>query len=203
MAQAPAGGTSMSARDDIFTNIRRSLGVSGKETTRHAAVAQRLADTPRGPIPARGQGSPAGRLATFIGEATRVSATVVVLDTAQAVPEEIARFLRDAHLPLTLKHGEDARLSALDWQAAGLEVSTGHSDGADLNAVSHAFGGPLHVICGHDPGAGNKNAPIWGRKASFAFSHVSGPSCPYGPHGTRFTVRRRVYRVLANRACYR
>ena len=96
----------MSARDDIFANIRRSLGVSGKETTRHAAVAQRLADTPRGPIPARGQGSPAGRLATFIGEATRVSATVVVLDTAQAVPEEIARFLRDAHLPLTLKHGE-------------------------------------------------------------------------------------------------
>jgi L-lactate dehydrogenase complex protein LldG len=131
----------MSAREDIFANIRRSLGVSGKETTRHAAVAQRLADTPRGPIPARGQGSPAGRLATFIGEATRVSATVVVLDTAQAVPEEIARFLRDAHLPLTLKHGEDARLSSLDWQAAGLDVTRGHSDGADLNAVTHAFGG--------------------------------------------------------------
>ena len=71
------------------------------------------------------------------------------------------------------------------------------------NFMGHAFGGPLHVIGGHDPGSGNKNAPIWGRKASFAFSHVRGPSCPYGPHGTRFTVRRRVYRVLANRACYR
>ena len=69
--------------------------------------------------------------------------------------------------------------------------------------VGHAFGGPLHVICSHDPGAGNKNAPIWGRKASFAFSHVRGPSCPSGPHGTRLTIRRRLYRVLANRACYR
>ncbi len=131
----------MSAREDIFANIRRSLGVTGNETTRRGAVAQRLEQTPRGPIPSRGQGSPAARLATFIGEATRVSATVVVLDTAQAVPEEIVRFLREANLPLTLKHGEDARLSALDWQAAGLEVATGRSDGADLNAVTHAFGG--------------------------------------------------------------
>jgi L-lactate dehydrogenase complex protein LldG len=131
----------MSAREDILSNIRRSLGVTGQESTRRGAVAQRLELTPRGPIPARGQGSPAARLATFIGEATRVSATVVVLDTAQAVPEEIARFLREANLPLTLKHGEDARLAKLDWQAAGLETTRGRSDGADLNAVSHAFGG--------------------------------------------------------------
>ena len=32
----------MSARDDIFSNMRRSLGVSGKETTRHAT--KRMAD---------------------------------------------------------------------------------------------------------------------------------------------------------------
>ncbi len=131
----------MSARDEIFSNIRRSLGVTGQEATRRSAVAQRLEQTPRGPIPARGQGSAAARLATFISEATRVSATVVVLDTAQAVPDEIARFLREAHLPLTLKRGEDARLADLNWHNAGLDVSTGRSDGSDLNAVSHAFGG--------------------------------------------------------------
>lgn len=131
----------MSAREDILSNIRRSLGVTGTESTRRAAVAQRLEQTPRGPIPARGQGSTATRLATFITEATRVSATVVVLDTAQAVPEEIARFLREANLPLTLKRGEDARLAGLDWQAAGLDVAIGRSDGADLNAASYAFGG--------------------------------------------------------------
>ena len=60
---------------------------------------------------------------------------------------------------------------------------------------------PLHVIGGHHGGPGNENAPVWGRQASFTFSHVRGPSCPFGPHGTRFTVRKRVYRELANRAC--
>ena len=99
----------MSARNDVFANIRRSLGVTGQEATRRAAVAQRLEQTPRGPIPTRGQGSPAARLATFISEATRISATVVVLDHAQAVPTEIARFLREANLPLTLKRGSSAR----------------------------------------------------------------------------------------------
>ncbi len=131
----------MSARDDIFSNIRRSLGVNGKETPRRAAVTQRLADTPRGPIPARGQGSPAARLATFITEATRVSASVVVLDSVQSVPQEVARFLQEAQVPLTLKRGSDARLADLDWQAAGLDVSSGPSGGSDLNAISHAFGG--------------------------------------------------------------
>ncbi len=131
----------MSARDDIFSNIRRSLGVTGKEAPRRAAVTQRLADTPRGPIPARGQGSPAARLATFITEATRVSASVVVLDTLQYVPQEVGRYLQEVQAPLTLKRGADARLADLDWQAAGLDVSSGASDGTDLNAISHAFGG--------------------------------------------------------------
>jgi len=131
----------MNARNDILANIRRSLGVTGTEAPRRSAVAQRLEQMPRGPIPARGQGSAAARLATFITEAQRVSASVVVLDTAQAVPGEIARYLREANLPLTLKMGEDARLKDLDWRQAGLDISAGRSDGSDLNAVSHAFGG--------------------------------------------------------------
>jgi L-lactate dehydrogenase complex protein LldG len=131
----------MSARDDVFANIRRSLGVSGKEATRRAGVTQRLETTPRGPIPARGQGSPAARLATFITEATRVSASVVVLNNKDAVPDEVARFLRAANLPLSLKMGQDTRLAVLNWKSAGLDTSNGPSDGSDLNALSHAFGG--------------------------------------------------------------
>jgi L-lactate dehydrogenase complex protein LldG len=155
MAQAPTGDASMSARNDILSNIRRSLGVTGTEAPRRSAVAQRLEQTPRGPIPTRGQGSAAARMATFITEATRVSATVVVLDNAQAVPTEIARYLREANLPLTLKMGEDARLKDLDWRNAGLDVAAGRSDGSDLNAVSHAFGGvaetgSLIVLSGPD-----------------------------------------------------
>ena len=48
MAGTTEGAPSMSARDDIFANIRRSLGVTGKEATRRASVAQRLAEAPRG-----------------------------------------------------------------------------------------------------------------------------------------------------------
>lgn len=145
----------MSARDDVFANIRRSLGVTGKEAPRRAAVAQRLDAPPRGPIPARGQGSPAARLATFISEAQRVSASVVVLDNAAAVPAEVARYLRDANLPLEARMGADARLAVLDWNGAAMTIATGPTHGADLTGVSHAFAGvaetgSLVVLSGPD-----------------------------------------------------
>jgi L-lactate dehydrogenase complex protein LldG len=37
--------------------------------------------------------------------------------------------------------GADKRLDAMPWDATSLEVSRGRSEGQDLNAVSHAFGG--------------------------------------------------------------
>ena len=61
----------MSARDDVLAGIRRSLGVTGTERPRVAAVAARLTDPPRGVIPARGQGDAAARIATFKAEALR------------------------------------------------------------------------------------------------------------------------------------
>lgn len=131
----------MSARDDILANVRRSLGVTGRESARRASVALRLQQNPRGPIPARGQGSAAARLATFIAEAQRVSASVVVLESAAAVPAEAARFLAECGAPPALRMGADARLATLDFAGAGVSVSHGRSDGADLNAISHAFGG--------------------------------------------------------------
>ncbi|MDB5644311.1 MAG: lactate utilization protein [Hyphomicrobiales bacterium] len=145
----------MSARDDVFANIRRSLGVTGKEATRRGIVAQRLQEPSRGPIPARGQGSPANRMATFLTEAQRVSASVVVLNSAADVPGEVARWLRDANLPLQVRIGADVRLTQLDWHGAAMEVRDGASAGADLSAVSHAFAGvaetgSLVVLSGPD-----------------------------------------------------
>lgn len=145
----------MSARDDVLSNIRRSLGVTGKEATRRGIVAQRLQEPSRGPIPARGQGSPAARMATFITEAQRVSATVVVLESAAAVPGEVARYLRESNLPLDVRIGADKRLADLDWHGATVNVSQGPSAGADLSAVSHAFAGvaetgSLVVLSGPD-----------------------------------------------------
>ena len=125
----------MSARDEIFAQIRRSLHVTGTEGPRRAAVADRLARSPRGLIPERGKGG----LATFKEEALRSAATLAEVDSAADVPAEIARYLREHNLPATLRVGADPRLAGLPWAETSLELSHGASDGHDLNAASVAF----------------------------------------------------------------
>jgi L-lactate dehydrogenase complex protein LldG len=138
MARQKPGGE-MSARDEILANIRTSLGVTGAEAPRRLAVRERLAQAPSGVIPARGQGDDATRLATFRAEAERAKASVVEVAQASDVPNEIARYLRDANLPATLRMGEDSRLVAMPWGETTLELSHGPSEGHDLNSVSAAF----------------------------------------------------------------
>ena len=131
----------MSARDEILARIRSALNVTGAEAPRRMAVAERLAQAPAGVVPARGQGDAAARAATFKAEAERAQASVAEIESMADVPGEIARFLRDANLPATLRMGEDARLAAMPWSATALEISGGPSDGHDLNAVSVAVAG--------------------------------------------------------------
>jgi L-lactate dehydrogenase complex protein LldG len=131
----------MSARDEILANIRQSLGVNGGEAPRKLAVKERLAQAPRGIVPARGQGDPATRRATFKAEAERALASVVEVETLRDVPAEIARFLREANLPATLRMGSDSRLAAMPWGETTLELLHGASDGHDLNGLSAAFAG--------------------------------------------------------------
>ena len=131
----------MSARDEVFRAIRRSLGVTGDEAPRRAAVEARLAQTPAGIVPRRGRGGPAERLATFKAEATRAQASLAEVAAAADAPAEVARFLSANALPATLRMGEDARLAAMPWEATGLAISRGPSDGHDANAVSVAFAG--------------------------------------------------------------
>ena len=130
-----------SARDDILSNIRRSLGVTGREAPRIAEVTDRLARVQSGVIPQRGQLDGASRLEIFRREAELVSATVAVVAAAAEAPAEVARFLRDNNLPASLRMGDDPRLKAMDWVATSLDISLGPSEGHDLNAMSHAFGG--------------------------------------------------------------
>jgi L-lactate dehydrogenase complex protein LldG len=103
------------------------------------AVRDRLAQAPSGVVPARGQGDDATRLATFKSEAERAKASVVEVAHASDVPNEIARYLRDANLPATLRMGEDSRLAAMPWSETALELSHGPSEGHDLNGLSAAF----------------------------------------------------------------
>jgi len=130
----------MSARDEIFANIRRSLGVKGTEATRRGIVADRLERAPRGVAVARGQVSGEERLALFRTQAESALATVTEVASAAEVPQAVAEYLRNHNLPAAIRMGEDPRLTALPWDATALELSRGRSEGADLNAVSHAFG---------------------------------------------------------------
>ena len=130
-----------SARDDVFANLRRSLHVTGDEAPRRATVEARLAASAPGVVPARGQLDREGRIDLFKRMAEAVQATVAIIETAADVPAEAARYLRDANLPATLRRGEDPRLAAMPWDRTALDVAVGRSDGGDLNAISHAFGG--------------------------------------------------------------
>ncbi len=131
----------MSARDEILGAVRRALRVAGDEAPRRATVEARLAQTPAGVIPRRGQGDAAERAATFKAEAARAQASLADVADVADVPAEVARYLRENNLAATLRMGEDARLVALPWAATALEISHGPSDGHEQNAVSVAFAG--------------------------------------------------------------
>jgi L-lactate dehydrogenase complex protein LldG len=132
----------MSARDLIFGSIRRSLGVSGKEATRRKSVGDRLAQHPTGIVPARGQLAAQERVALFRTMVEAANGSVDEIADAADVPSAIAAVLRAHNLPMAVRRGADPRLAALPWERERtLDVSTGPSDGKDLVAVSHAFGG--------------------------------------------------------------
>ena len=130
-----------SPRADVLSNIRRSLGVTGSERIRNAAVQARLAEAPKGVIPQRGQVSGEARAELFKAMVEASLATCARVAKSADVPAEAARYLRDSNLPATLRAGADERLAAMPWENTALEVTSGASQGNDLNAISHAFSG--------------------------------------------------------------
>lgn len=132
----------MTSRATLFASIRRSLGVTGDEPARRAAVAERLAQHPRGVIPARGQLPDAERVKLFAQMVEAANGTAEILASAADVPSAVAALLRRHNLPLQIRRGDDPRLAGLPWdKERALEVTTGASDGHQLASVSHAFAG--------------------------------------------------------------
>jgi L-lactate dehydrogenase complex protein LldG len=132
----------MTPRGTLFASIRKSLGVTGQEPVRRAAVAERLANPPRGVIPARGQLPPKERVKLFAQMVEAASGTASILSDASEIPSAVAALLRQHNLPMQIRRGDDPRLATLPWHKAGtLEVTTGASDGHQLVSVSHAFAG--------------------------------------------------------------
>jgi len=127
-------------RDIVLGTVRRSLGVTGAEAPRRMAVATRLGGHPAGIVPQRGQLPAAERVSLFVRLVEAAAGTAACIPDPAGVPAAVAALLRGLNLPLAIRHGDDARLTALPWDRAGmLRVSRGASTGDDLAAVSHAF----------------------------------------------------------------
>jgi len=132
----------MSGRDLILATIRRQLDAGDDDKARRERVETRLADPPRGVIPARGQLPHAEQVKLFRAMAEEVSATVDEAASIDDVPGAIAGYLRDNNLPQTIRHGDDALLKAVPWNKEKLlQVETGISDGSDPVGISRAFAG--------------------------------------------------------------
>ncbi|QEE46724.1 lactate utilization protein [Rhizobium sp. WL3] len=132
----------MDSRQAILSRIRTSLKVSGDDAERAATVSSRIAEHPLGIIPKRGQLPAAERLALFIAMAEKYNATTERLPSRETLPTAVADYLKQRNLPAAIRIGADARLANLPWQtASAMEIRHGASDGNDLVAVSHAFGG--------------------------------------------------------------
>ena len=96
----------------------RSLGVTGDEPARRAAVAERIDNHPRGVIPARGQLPPQERTKLFAQMVEAANGTAALLPSAADVPAAVADFLRAHNLPMQVRRGDDSRLAALPWEGS-------------------------------------------------------------------------------------
>ena len=132
----------MSAREAILGKVRRALGADGDDSGRLAEVTRRLADTPTGVMPARGQLPAEARVALFCTMAGNAAATVARVAKAEDVPNAVSAYLRSRNLAASVRMGSDQRLQEMPWvEEANLQVLHGPSDGSDEVAVSHATAG--------------------------------------------------------------
>ena len=98
----------MSARDAVLGKIRRSLGVTGEESSRNAAVDDRLRAAParrrfrRAASFRRRSGWPCSR-----EMAETVSASVARVADPAGVPAAVADYLRGHNLPAAVRMGDD------------------------------------------------------------------------------------------------
>jgi L-lactate dehydrogenase complex protein LldG len=137
------GKAKVSDRDRMLAQIRRSLGVSGGEASRKAAVADRLERHPRNLVPMRGEGDRVRRIALFSEMAKAVSASLESVPSLTDIPVAVQTYLRAHNLPPRLRHGLHALIENLPWdeRAPSIERMQGRALLSDEISLSHAFAG--------------------------------------------------------------
>lgn len=130
------------SREAILEKVSAALvNPDESEAARRAVVAQRIKKHSRQPTPERTRGEHAelvGRFKVYLG----ASATVLSLDSPDAIPSAIAQYLRDSNLPARVRTGSDPRLAKLPWNsAASLERLTGPAEARDEVGLSAVVAG--------------------------------------------------------------
>ncbi len=87
--------------------------------------------------------------------AEKAAASVERLADGSAIPEAVARFLRDHNLPAAVRMGDDPRLKSLAWERTQVAATFGGTHGNDMVGLSHAYGavtetGTLVLVSGAD-----------------------------------------------------
>ena len=130
----------MSGRDQILGAVRRSLKRQAEDGAAKR-VAERLAEHPRGPVPARAQLPHKQQVALFQAQAEAVQTTVDRLADLSEVPKAISAYLSSQNLPQSLRVAPDDRLAGLPWQAEAplLQVGVGRAEGDDAASLTPVF----------------------------------------------------------------
>jgi len=124
----------MSARENILTRIRaRQAKGPATESAAREAVRAHIAAHPQNPRPAV-RWDPAAR---FRAEALKLASTVDEVESMAAVPACVAAYLDAQRLPREAVCWD--ALAALDWRAAGIEVTARPARASDPVGITASF----------------------------------------------------------------
>jgi len=130
------------SREKVLTDIRKSLGRGPVSGSVAAALRQRFEHPASNVIPARSRLDRVSRVNLFVTEAEKVDATTERLSTWDDIPAAIARYLKSANLPTTLRVATGTDMDAIPWSSEPLlSVATGPAEGNDAVGVTGVFGG--------------------------------------------------------------
>jgi len=130
------------ARGAVLERLRQALHRRGPGASEaRDAVLARLEAAAPGLIPARGDLGHEGRIQLFTAEAEAVHATVRRLRRYDALPEALARYLRERNLPLQLVMASDPLLGELDWRRSMVTVRARRARDDDAVGLTLAFAG--------------------------------------------------------------
>jgi L-lactate dehydrogenase complex protein LldG len=127
----------MSAREAILARIRKAQGRGGAEpgTAERALVRDTIARHEIGPRP--GIASAADSLAQFRKESARVSTSIAEVDSLEAVPAEVKRYLEGIGAATPVVGWSE--FAGLGWRAAGVAFAARPATGDDRTGLTGCF----------------------------------------------------------------